>query len=177
MVTTRWLSKEEEQAWRGYRRMRALLDLQITRDLSRDSGLSDTDYDVLSTLTEMSGRTWRATELARRLLWSTSRLSHHVARMEDRGLVLRDDCADDGRGAWVSLTDKGWAAIQQAAPRHVTSVRLNLFDLLTPAEIRALGKISAKVIEHLSGDLEGPGSSDAAREGSARSRWSRIKRS
>jgi DNA-binding MarR family transcriptional regulator len=154
MTATRWLSKEEERAWRGYRRMRALLDLQITRDLSRDSGLSDTDYDVLSTLTEMPGRTWRATELARRLLWSTSRLSHHVSRMEERGLVIRDDCAEDGRGASVSLTDKGWAAIEEAAPPHVASVRDHLFDLLTPAEVRVLSSISRKVIEHLSGDAE-----------------------
>jgi DNA-binding MarR family transcriptional regulator len=156
MAATRWLSKKEERAWRGYRRMRALLDLQITRDLSRDSGLSDTDYDVLSTLTEIPGRTWRATELARRLLWSTSRLSHHLARMEDRGLVLRSDCVDDGRGASVSLTEKGWTAMKEAGPHHVTSVRRHLFDLLTPSEIRALEAISTKVIEHLSGDLEGP---------------------
>ena len=89
MAGTRWLSESEERAWRGYRRMRALLDLQITRDLARDSSLSDSDYDVLSTLTEIPGRSWRASELAGRLLWSTSRLSHHVARMEQRGLVVR----------------------------------------------------------------------------------------
>ena len=156
MPGTRWLSKKEEQAWRSYRRMRALLDLQITRDLSRDSGLSDTDYDVLSTLTETPGRTWRATELARRLLWSTSRLSHHVARMEERGLVSRDDCAEDGRGASLSLTEKGWTTIKRAAPDHVASVRRHLIDLLTPAEIQALETISTKVIEHLSDDRDAP---------------------
>ena len=155
MAAGRWLSKEEERTWRGYRRMRALLDLQISRDLSQDSGLSDADYDVLSTLTEIPERTWRATELARRLLWSTSRLSHHLARMEDRGLVLRTDCADDRRGAAVSLTEKGWVGINEAALHHVTSVRRHLFDLLTPAETRVLGTISDKVIVHLSGDVEG----------------------
>jgi DNA-binding MarR family transcriptional regulator len=147
----RWLSPQEERAWRDYRRMRALLDLQIARDLARDSGLSGPDYDVLSTLSESPGRRWRATELAAQLLWSTSRLAHHVGRMQRRGLVSRDDCADDGRGATVSLTPSGWAALRAAAPPHVASVRRHLVDLLTPAEVQALATISAKVIERFGG--------------------------
>ena len=83
--------------------MRVLLDLQLARDLARDSGLSEPDYDVLSTLTEHPDRAWRANELASRLLWSTSRLSHHVGRMERRGLVRREDSADDRRAATVVL--------------------------------------------------------------------------
>jgi DNA-binding MarR family transcriptional regulator len=148
VADARWLTNEEERAWRGYRRMRALLDLQIERDLARDSGLSAPDYDVLSTLTESPGRSWRANELATRLLWSTSRLAHHVRRMERRGLVSRDDCPDDGRGAVVSLSDTGWAALQAAAPPHVESVRNHLIELLTPTEVEALATISAKVIGH-----------------------------
>lgn len=144
-----WLSAEQELAWRGYRRMRALLDLQIIRDLARESHLSDSDYDVLSTLTEIPGRSWRASELAAQLLWSTSRLAHHLGRMERRGLVARAECEEDGRGATVTLTDAGWTALQAAAPAHVASVRRNLIDVLTPAEVRTLGAISAKVINHL----------------------------
>lgn len=151
MAKPRWLSDEEDRVWRGYRRMRTLLDLQIARDLARDSALSESDYDVLSTLTEIPGRTWRANALAAQLLWSTSRLAHHVGRMEGRGLVSRSDCVDDGRGATVSLTDAGWTALEAAAPPHVASVRRNLFDLLTPTEVRALARISAKVIDHLAG--------------------------
>ena len=152
MTTTRWLNKREDLAWRGYRRMRALLDLQITRDLWRDSSLSDADYDVLSTLTEIEGQTWRSTDLARHLLWSTSRLSHQVARMERRGLVARGDCADDGRGATLSLTPAGLAALRGAAPRHLASVRRNFLDILTAAEIESLAAIAAKVIAHLGND-------------------------
>jgi len=156
MTATRWLTEEEEEAWRGYRRMRALLDLMITRDLSRDSRLSDSDYDVLSTLTETEEPVWRANELARRLLWSTSRLSHHVARMEHRGLVVRKECADDGRGAEISLTEAGWAAFSAAAPPHVASVRRHFIDVLTPAEVRLVATISSKVIEHLADQGEVP---------------------
>ena len=152
MAPVRWLTDSEDHAWRGYRRMRTLLDLQITRDLDRDSGLSGPDYDVLSTLTEDPTSRWRASALADRRMWSTSRLAHHVGRMERRGLVARDTCSDDGRGATVALTDAGRSALEQAAPRHLESVRRHLIDLLTPAEIDTLAAITGKVIDHLGGD-------------------------
>jgi DNA-binding MarR family transcriptional regulator len=149
VTSPRWLTARQERAWRRYRRMRTLLDLQIARDLHRDSGLSDTDYDVLSTLSEKPGSTWRARDLAAQLLWSTSRLAHHVGRMEQRGLVTREPSADDGRGSLISLTDQGWAVLRQAAPPHVASVRHHLMDLLSPEEVAALDTIAGKVIEKL----------------------------
>lgn len=149
MTRQRWLDKEQERAWRQYRRMRTLLDLQITRDLKRDSGLSEADYDVLSTLSEAPDGQWRARELADRLLWSTSRLAHQVGRMEQRGLVTRRGTDDDARGALVALTAHGRATLRAAAPPHVASVRRHLIDLLTPAEVRALGRIAGKVTAHL----------------------------
>jgi DNA-binding MarR family transcriptional regulator len=151
MASARWLTPSEDRAWRGYRRLHKLLDLQVTRDLARESGLSDADYDVLSTLTEGSGPPWRANELAARLLWSTSRLAHQVGRMERRGLVRREPCADDRRGASIHLTDEGWAVLRKAAPAHVASVRENFIDLLSPAEIAVLGDIADKVVAKLAG--------------------------
>jgi len=129
--------------------MRTLLDLQIARDLNRDSGLSEADYDVLSTLSEQPSGGWRARDLATRLLWSTSRLAHHVGRMEQRGLVARQPLADDARGALISLTARGQQALEQAAPPHVDSVRRHLIDLLTPEEVATLDAIAGKVIERL----------------------------
>src|SRR4051794_7128509 len=102
----RWLDDEEFRAWYGYRRMRGLLDLRIARDLADDSGLSEPDYDVLSNLTDAEGHRARLSDLAARMLWSKSRLSHHIVRMQRRGLVVKEECADDGRGAVVVLTDK-----------------------------------------------------------------------
>ena len=157
--------------------MSALLDLQIARDLARDSDLSESDYDVLSTLTEgplplaqsvpaaQAGGApatpadgtepaWRATALADRLLWSTSRLAHHVGRMERRGLVAKGTCGDDGRGATVSLTPAGRQVLEDAAPLHVTSVRRHFIDLLTPEEIDQLAAITAKVLDHLTDERD-----------------------
>jgi len=131
--------------------MRTLLDLQIARDLSKDSGLSETDYDVLSTLSEKPEGYWRARDLAAQLLWSTSRLAHHVGRMQQRGLVTRQPCTDDARGALISLTEHGRDVLYEAAPPHVASVRRHLIDLLTADEVAALDTIASKVITHLTG--------------------------
>ncbi len=151
--STRWLTPSHERAWRRYRRMRTLLDLQIARDLNRDSGLSETDYDVLSALSERPDGCWRARDLAVQLLWSTSRLAHHVGRMEKRGLVARQPYPDDARGALITLTEQGRATLEKAAPPHVGSVRRHLIDLLTPEEIAALDTIAGKVITHLTGQV------------------------
>lgn len=152
----KWLEPEQERAWRRYRQMRTLLDLQISRDLKSDSGLSDSDYDVLSTLSEAPDGQWRAREFAERLLWSSSRLAHQVGRMEARSLVERRGTDDDARGAVVALTAKGRATLEAAAYAHVGSVRRHVIDLLTPAEIRALDRIAGKIIHHLSGSENPP---------------------
>jgi DNA-binding MarR family transcriptional regulator len=153
VASPRWLTTPQERAWRRYRRMRTLLDLQITRDLHRDSGLSEADYDVLSTLSEKPEGCWRARDLSAQLLWSTSRLAHHVGRMEQRGLVARQPCADDARGALISLTGQGRVTLRKAAPPHVASVRRNMIDLLTAEEVATLDAIAGKVITHLAGEV------------------------
>jgi DNA-binding MarR family transcriptional regulator len=146
----KWLSEDEAGAWRGYLRMRTLLTAQIGRDLADDSGLSDPDYTVLSNLSEAEGHRWRLNELATRMLWSKSRLSHQIARMQERGLVAREDCVSDARGAFVVLTTNGLRAIKAAAPPHVASVRRHFIDLLTPEEIDTLATIANRVVDHLS---------------------------
>jgi DNA-binding MarR family transcriptional regulator len=146
---TRWLTPTEARAWRGYRRMRGLLDLRLARDLARDSGLSEPDYDVLSTLGETEGHRMRLTELAAHMLWSNSRLSHHIVRMEQRGLVTRDPCPDDGRGSLVTLTPAGRAAIEEAAPKHVESVREHFIDLLSDDDLTTLAEITERVVATL----------------------------
>jgi DNA-binding MarR family transcriptional regulator len=151
MSTTepRWLDDAEARAWRGYMRMRTLLHAQIVRDLAREAGLSGPDYDVLSNVSEAEGRRARLGDLAARMAWSRSRLSHHITRMEQRGLVTREDCADDGRGAFVVLTDAGLRAIQAAAPGHVASVRRHFIDLLSREQLDALADISQTVVRRL----------------------------
>ena len=146
MTAPRWLDDDEQRAWRAYRRMRLLLDAQVARDLHADSGLSAPDYDVLSDLSESEGHQLRVTDLAARLQWSKSRLSHHLSRMEKRGLVGREECASDGRGAFIVLTPEGRAAIEAAAPSHVDAVRRFFFDVVTSDDVEALASIADRVI-------------------------------
>jgi len=150
VTKTRWLTKTQERAWRRYRRMRVLLDLKIARDLHQDSALSEADYDVLSTLSERPQGAWRSRDLSAQLMWSSSRLAHHVGRMERRGLIARAPYADDARGAVITLTEYGWSTLREAAHHHVASVRANLIDLLTADEVAALDSIAGKVIARLS---------------------------
>ena len=147
-----WLSESEQRAWRAYRRMVLLVDGEISRDLTRDSGLSMPDYQVLTALSEADDHRRRLTELAFDMQWSASRLSHHVSRMEHRGLVTRAECSEDLRAAYVVLSDAGWEAIKSAAPDHVASVRTHLVDVLTPQQLDQLTAISEKVIEHFGED-------------------------
>jgi DNA-binding MarR family transcriptional regulator len=128
--------------------MTLLADSAVARELAQDCGLSMPDYLVLSTLSEAVGHRRRLTDLANRMQWSPSRLSHHVTRMEQRGLVTRAECSTDLRAAYVVLTETGWDAIRAAAPGHVESVRTHLIDLLDADDLAALTRIGEKVASH-----------------------------
>jgi DNA-binding MarR family transcriptional regulator len=91
----------------------------------------------------------RVLELAEALQWEKSRLSHHLARMERRGLIERQDCPDDARGAFVALTDEGRRAIERAAPAHVETVRTLVFDGLEPDQIDTLADIAEVVLNRI----------------------------
>ncbi|MCX5204094.1 MarR family winged helix-turn-helix transcriptional regulator [Streptomyces sp. NBC_00237] len=146
----RWLTASEQRTWQAYRRMQLLLGAQVSRDLAADSRLSDADYDVLSHLSYADGNRCRISGLADRMLWSRSRLSHHLTRMQQRGLVVREGCASDARCAEVVLTDEGLRTLEAAAPPHVESVRRNFIDLLTPEQQAAFAEIGEVVVRHLS---------------------------
>jgi DNA-binding MarR family transcriptional regulator len=152
MAEPRWLDAAEQRAWRSYLRMQGQLSARLNRQLQLDSGLSLADFDVLVQLTDVPAARVRVSELARSLQWEKSRLSHHVARMERRGLVRREECTDDGRGSFVVLTEAGRTAIESAAPPHVDAVRRFVFDDLTPVQLEALSAITAHVLSRLEAD-------------------------
>lgn len=119
------------------------LNAELGRRMAASSELSMSDFAVLVALTdECRGGRVRAFELANDLQWEKSRLSHHLARMEKRGLLTRDGCTEDGRGQVVVVTPAGRRAIEAAAPAHVESVRELLFDGMTPDQVDALAAIA-----------------------------------
>jgi DNA-binding MarR family transcriptional regulator len=145
----RWLDAEEQHAWRAYMYSWMLLEDRLDRELTREAGISHAYYEILVQLSETEGRALRMSELADRCLSSRSRLSHAVSRLEERGWVRRQVCAEDGRGQLAVLTDEGFAALEEAAPVHVESVRSHLFDRLSPEQVAAMRDIGETLLRHL----------------------------
>src|SRR5437660_12514772 len=133
---------------------RSLLD--TTAELRRvlgaklqESGLSPADYQVLLALREADGGRLRSSELAKTIDWERSRLSHHLGRMERRGLIRRDDCATDSRGAEVSLSAEGVRVFRRATAPHLRAIKKHFADALTPEQLAALADVLGALQNHL----------------------------
>src|ERR1700756_308680 len=138
-MTGAWLSADEQRAWRTYLRMSSLLPAALNRELQQDSGLTLPEYEVLVQLSEAPQHRLRPYQICDALNWEQSRLSHQLTRMERRGLVSRQECAADGRGAFIELTAAGADAIGTAAPQHVAAVRRLGLRRPSDAQPAALG--------------------------------------
>jgi DNA-binding MarR family transcriptional regulator len=145
----RWLTAQEEQLWRDWLKLNRDLASRLQRELQEDAGLSMPDFEVLVHLTDDPEGRVRVTDLAGLLQWERSRVSHHVKRMEGRGLVTRVECSEDGRGAFVVITPQGRAAIEEAAPGHVRAVRRLMFDAVSDEERAALAAVIDKLLARL----------------------------
>ncbi|MEU8380494.1 MarR family transcriptional regulator [Streptosporangium sp. NPDC048865] len=157
---TRWLTDDEQRAWRAFALATRLLTDRLDRELLAAADMPSTYYELLVLLSEAPGRTLRMSELANWTNSKPSRISHAINKLEQKGWVRREHCADDRRGWLAVLTDDGFAALRAAAPRHVAGVREHLVDLLTPEQIRHLEDISRVVLDHLAAE---PGSSPPSR--------------
>src|SRR3954449_8209462 len=145
----RWLDAEEQKAWRAWLFSSMLLQDRLDRELTHQTGISHAYYEILVALSEAPGRMMRMSQLADRCLSSRSRLSHAVSRLEERGWVRRQVCESDARGQLAVLTDEGFAALETAAPVHVESVRVHLFDQLTPQQVENMRDIGETLLRHL----------------------------
>ena len=153
----RWLTADEQLAWRTFLTACQTLFSTIDAQLLRDSDIPHGYYEILVRLSETPGRALRMTQLAEASTSSKSRLSHAVARLEERGWVRRADCPTDRRGQIAQLTDEGFAALAAAAPGHVDQVRRSLIDRLTPEQVEQLREISAAIIEGTDPDVTAGG--------------------
>ena len=151
-MTQGWLDEEQQRTWRAWLAVAELLPRALDPQLQRDAGISHAAYVVLAMLSEAPGRSRRMTDLARRANQSQSRLSHTVARLEDRGWVRRERSSDDGRGNVALLTDAGWDVVRTVAPGHVDAVRTAMFAPLTTEQTRVLGDAMQAILERLDPD-------------------------
>ena len=152
LIVARWLDEDQQRTWRAWLTVAELLPRTLDAQLQRDAGLSHAAYVVLAMLSEAPHRSRRMSDLARRANQSQSRLSHTVARLEDRGWVRRERSTEDGRGNVAVLTESGWDVVRSVAPGHVEAVRSAMFDPLTDEQAKALGNVLERIVERLDPD-------------------------
>ncbi|WP_373270556.1 MarR family winged helix-turn-helix transcriptional regulator [Rhodococcus sp. 1163] len=140
-----WLDAAEMRAWRAYVDGGQRLMGVLNKDLQDAHGLTMAEYRILVMLSESPDGSVRMSDLADGVLSSRSRLTHQIRRMEGDGMVLRNTCADDGRGVLAVITEEGARRLAEAAPTHVSSVRKHLVDLLTRRQLTVLGDIFEEV--------------------------------
>lgn len=148
----RWLTPDQQQVWRAWIATVRLLEEALDRQMRRDSDLPLADYVLLMSLSEAPGRQLRMSELAELTVYSRSRLSHAIDRLEELGWVERVRCADDRRGTLAHLTDVGFAVLADAAPGHATTVHDLVFDPLGPDGTRQLGDALSAIVAAIDTD-------------------------
>jgi DNA-binding MarR family transcriptional regulator len=149
-TATRWLTDDEQCAWRTYLDVNRLLTYQMEKDL-QPFGLTMNDYEILVNLSESADQRMRMSDLAAATLQSKSRLSHQITRMESAGLVRRENCESDRRGLYAVLTEQGAETMRKVAPHHVASVRKHFIDMIPPEALADLRASLSPVAEHLRG--------------------------
>ena len=146
MADPRWLSDEEQGAWRAFLAATRLVFRELDRELQRDAGMPHTYYVVLVALSEAPGRAMRMTELAAVCDSSPSRLSHAVARLEEAGWVRRTPSPDDRRGGRFEHVEPVVGEGGQGAPGHVESVRRHVFDRLSADQVVELRGVCESIL-------------------------------
>lgn len=142
----RWLSAGEQRAWRAYLESSKILFDALDRQLQREADMPHAYFEILVRLSETEGWALRMSELAAQTGSSRSRLSHAVARLEERGWVAREDCLTDRRGQIAKLTEAGYAVLRRAAPGHVGAVRNYLIEALDDEQLDQLTIIGEAII-------------------------------
>lgn len=148
-MRTRWLDDDEMVAWVRLAAVLELLPGVLDSQLRRDAGLTHFEYFVLAMLSEAPERTLRMTGLAARTNATLPRLSHVIRRLEERGLVERFPCPQDGRATNARLTGAGWDKVVATAPGHVETVRAHVIDTLTREQVHQLAQIAGAILEQV----------------------------
>jgi len=136
-------TRAELRIWREFIETAEALRSELAARLQAESSVSPGDYAVLLALSEAPERRMRSSELAAQIGWERSRLSHHLGRMEPRGLIRREECAADSRGAEVVLTSTGADTFRRSSVPHLRAVRELFVDALTPDQLAAAGDLAA----------------------------------
>ena len=139
------LTPVELGAWRGLLRVHTALVKELDAELDSAHGLPLSSYDVLIYLRSAPGKRLRMAELADSVLLSRSGVTRLVDRLEREGLLVRDACADDGRGLFAVLTEKGEELLARARPTHLAGVRERFLSHFSGDELQTLARFWDRV--------------------------------
>ncbi|MEE8600032.1 MarR family winged helix-turn-helix transcriptional regulator [Euzebya tangerina] len=142
-----WLNDAEQQAWRALVTGISIISRQLNSDLLAAHDLSVDDYGILAMLSEATDDRLRFGELANILRVPKAHVTYRFRRLEKQGLVTREVCETDARGAFAVLTPAGRARIETAAPSHVASVRRLVIDNLTAAQLAGLEDAMRAIVD------------------------------
>ena len=143
-------------AWELYFTTTARLTERIEAALKCQSGLSMPEYSVLL-MTDRAGEAGiRPSVLAHKVVFSRSRLTHTMKRLESRDLISRRPCQGDGRGGLVFLTDAGKRLFDEAAIVQRDVIRRLFLNEITPEEIDMLTALFSRVSERIDNDTPCP---------------------
>jgi DNA-binding MarR family transcriptional regulator len=131
--------------WRSFLRTHAHLMRRLEQDLHAHHKIAVATYDVLVQLSEAADFRLRMSELADAVLLSRSGLTRLVDRLQREGLVERQPDPGDARGLYTVLTQKGLAALREAAVVHLDGVSELVFDQLNEQELRLLQELMLKI--------------------------------
>jgi DNA-binding MarR family transcriptional regulator len=154
MSEDRWLTPEEQRAWRSFVAVVELLSRRLDTQLQREAQLSHFEYFTLAMLSEAPDRTLRMTALAAQTNSTLARLSHVVSRLERRGYVTRSTSPVDRRATNASLTEEGWAKVVDAAPGHVRTVVTDVLGPLKGQDVADLDRIMQRILARLTAPRE-----------------------
>ena len=113
---------------------------RVGRDIGESTGLSGSEFAVLSRLASYGKGEMQQQELATAMGWEKSRLSHLLSRMQNRKLIERR--AGDGRATLIAMTLVARAKLEIALPIRAASVRRNLLSRLSAEQVETMIRVS-----------------------------------
>ncbi|AIQ36394.1 MarR family winged helix-turn-helix transcriptional regulator [Paenibacillus sp. FSL R5-0345] len=137
------VNEDEMRIWNMWKGSFKRIFGRVVKELSERTGLSEGDFGILDRLIQFGDGKLRQQELADSMNWDKSRLSHHLTRMEKRGLVKRGPL-DADRGVQVIITSAGKAALDEALPIVSMAIRKYFLDQLTDQDIESITKLAER---------------------------------
>ncbi len=138
--------------WRAFLTAHFRLVDRLDHDLRAEAGMSLADYSALLQLAEAPGRRLRMSDLAMGIFLSRSGVTRLIDRLQADGLVARNQCLSDGRGAEAVLTDKGLATLRTASGTHLRGIQRYFLDQVSDDQLEVIGNVMGAIADGLDTD-------------------------